>query len=156
MKIKKKVICNRLFYQFLAIYIDLHKFVLNDQLKRYGLLKLIDQNFSEYMSDYNKYLDLFFKKKQGNNESLNDMTHNEKTENIYNQENEEVVDCFLAFCGAILVDCNFIIDYAKSEILKLSYNCIKAVVYNEIISQTPWFKYEEYLKEKGLKEIGFK
>lgn len=157
MKIKKKIVCNRLFYQYLAIYLDLHKFILNDQLSKFGLLKKIKNNFSEYEANYNNYLDLFFKSTENNNNFNGN--ENEECKNTHNQENKEnqqVVDCFLAFCAAILVDCNFFIDYASSEIVKLIHSCIATAVSKEIVEQTPWFKYEVYLKKNNLKEIGFK
>ena len=136
MQIQKKILCNRYFYLWIAIFWDIHKYILDDKLYNYKFLRAVEDNFDEYMKNYQAYLELFFK--------------------MGNKPNQEVIDCLMAFFGAILVDCNFAIDFAKREITNFVRPLIESVMKEEILLKNPWFLYEEILVKNGIKEIGYK
>lgn len=136
MIIKKKLVCNRFFYFFVAIYLDVHKFILTDHLNNYKFLNQIAIDFDKYRSNYLDYLNLFFKEN--------------------NRVNQELIDCFLAYCGAILIDSNFLINCAKREIMGILEILIKDVITEENMKINPWFHYDLIVTENQIKEIGFK
>lgn len=137
MKIKKNLLCNRYFYQLLAILLDFHKFIFNDKLKKFQIIKEIKKKFADFhfQENYNEYLDIYF------------------SSNSKNVINQDILDCFFAFCAVILIEGNFDIAFVKRELIGFFKFHFESAL--KQIKITPWFKYEAILTEKNLKEIGF-
>ena len=130
--------CSKYFYLLAAAYLEMHEYIMTSNLIHYKFLVEINENFAEYCDDYKQFLNLFF------NSSDN------------NTVNQEMVDCFHAYCGAILVDCNFIVATAKREFLRIFEFLLENVTKEEIIETNPWSLYEETLNKFGIKEKGYK